>query len=269
MRLFPAGVCVVGANATVTGSRVDRRLARLALARPAAGRQLDRPQPRLHEVLRSAGAFGVSILRGDQADIAEPFARGTRRRLVARRVQTGRGDGRPLSPTRSRWIECRMWAEYEAGDHTFFVGEVVALEEGENGPGTRLRGHGYVPSRPAVAVYEKSSLDSRVVFDLDGVLVDSERLWDEVREQLARERGGRWHDRAQADMMGMSSTEWSRYMHDVIGLAESPGGDQRRGRAAPARALPGIATALAARRRGCRAPGRRWPLGLASSSNPR
>ena len=61
-----------------------------------------------------------------------------------------------------------------------------------------------------------------VVFDLDGVIVDSEHLWDEVREELARERGGRWHERAQADMMGMSSTEWSRYMHDVIGLAESP-----------------------------------------------
>jgi HAD superfamily hydrolase (TIGR01509 family) len=61
-----------------------------------------------------------------------------------------------------------------------------------------------------------------IVFDLDGVLVDSEHVWDEVREELARERGGRWHDRAQADMMGMSSTEWSRYMHDVIGLAEPP-----------------------------------------------
>jgi HAD superfamily hydrolase (TIGR01509 family) len=61
-----------------------------------------------------------------------------------------------------------------------------------------------------------------VVFDLDGVLVDSEHVWDEVREELARERGGRWHDRAQADMMGMSSTEWSRYMHDVIGLREPP-----------------------------------------------
>jgi HAD superfamily hydrolase (TIGR01509 family) len=61
-----------------------------------------------------------------------------------------------------------------------------------------------------------------VVFDLDGVIVDSEHLWDEVREELARERGGRWHDRAQADMMGMSSPEWSRYMHDVIGLDESP-----------------------------------------------
>ena len=59
-----------------------------------------------------------------------------------------------------------------------------------------------------------------VVFDLDGVLVDSEHVWDEVREALARERGGRWHPRAQADMMGMSSVEWSRYMHDVIGLTE-------------------------------------------------
>jgi HAD superfamily hydrolase (TIGR01509 family) len=61
-----------------------------------------------------------------------------------------------------------------------------------------------------------------VVFDLDGVLVDSEHVWDDVRETLARERGGRWHDRAQADMMGMSSGEWSHYMHDVIGLTEPP-----------------------------------------------
>jgi len=61
-----------------------------------------------------------------------------------------------------------------------------------------------------------------VIFDMDGVIVDSEHVWDEVRQQLAQERGGRWHARAQADMMGMSSVEWSRYMHDVIGLAESP-----------------------------------------------
>ncbi len=61
-----------------------------------------------------------------------------------------------------------------------------------------------------------------VVFDLDGVIVDSEQVWDEVREQLVRERGGRWHDGAQAAMMGMSSPEWSRYMHDELGLPESP-----------------------------------------------
>jgi HAD superfamily hydrolase (TIGR01509 family) len=61
-----------------------------------------------------------------------------------------------------------------------------------------------------------------VIFDLDGVLVDSEHVWNDAREQLARERGGRWHERAQRDMMGMSSPEWSRYMHDVIGLVEPP-----------------------------------------------
>ena len=61
-----------------------------------------------------------------------------------------------------------------------------------------------------------------VVFDMDGVIVDSEQVWDDVREQLAKERGGRWHDGAQAAMMGMSSPEWSTYMHDEIGLSESP-----------------------------------------------
>ena len=61
-----------------------------------------------------------------------------------------------------------------------------------------------------------------VVFDLDGLLLDTEQVWDEVREGLVRERGGQWHDRAQADMMGMSSTEWSRYLHEELGLAEPP-----------------------------------------------
>jgi HAD superfamily hydrolase (TIGR01509 family) len=106
-----------------------------------------------------------------------------------------------------------------------------------------------------------------VVFDLDGVLVDSEHVWDEVREELAHERGGRWHERAQADMMGMSSLEWSRYMHDVIGLADAP--DEisaevvRRMRDRYARKLPLIEGAVEAVRRlhG------RYPLGLASSSN--
>jgi HAD superfamily hydrolase (TIGR01509 family) len=61
-----------------------------------------------------------------------------------------------------------------------------------------------------------------VVVDLDGVVVDSEQVWDDVREQLVRERGGRWNETAQADMMGMSSPEWSRYLHDELGLEESP-----------------------------------------------
>jgi len=61
-----------------------------------------------------------------------------------------------------------------------------------------------------------------VVFDLDGVLVDSDHIWHEVREGFARERGGSWSDRSEADMTGMSSTEWSRYMHDVVGISDPP-----------------------------------------------
>ena len=106
-----------------------------------------------------------------------------------------------------------------------------------------------------------------VIFDLDGVLIDSEHVWDEVREALAHERGGRWHERAQADMMGMSSTEWSRYMHDVIGLSESPeeinGEVVRRMEARYAEHLPLIEGAVDAVRR--LAP--TFRLALASSSN--
>ena len=106
-----------------------------------------------------------------------------------------------------------------------------------------------------------------VVFDLDGVLVDSEHVWDEARRQLARERGGRWHDRASRDMMGMSSLEWSRYMHDVIGLEDAPEDISaevvRRLEEIYRRDLPLFEGAAAAVERVAA----RWPLGLASSSN--
>ena len=55
-------------------------------------------------------------------------------------------------------------------------------------------------------------MSDAVVFDLDGVIVDSEHVWDEVREAYTRERGGRYTDRATREMMGMSSLEWSAYM---------------------------------------------------------
>jgi HAD superfamily hydrolase (TIGR01509 family) len=106
-----------------------------------------------------------------------------------------------------------------------------------------------------------------VVFDLDGVIVDSEHVWDEVRQRLAEERGGRWHDQASRDMMGMSSPEWSRYMHDVIGLAEPPEEINaevvRRLVAVYREQLPLLDGAVEA----VGALAGRWPLGLASSSN--
>ena len=106
-----------------------------------------------------------------------------------------------------------------------------------------------------------------VVFDLDGVLLDTEELWDEARRELAAERGGRWPADAQQEMMGMSSPEWSRYMHDVVGLAESPEEISAEVVARLERLyrerLPLLDGAVEAVRR----IGSRWPLGIASSSN--
>jgi HAD superfamily hydrolase (TIGR01509 family) len=106
-----------------------------------------------------------------------------------------------------------------------------------------------------------------VVLDLDGVILETEALWNEVREGLTRERGGRWSDRAQADMMGMSSIEWSRYLHDELGVLEPPEEISRevvrRMAERYAEDLPLIDGAVDAVKRLAH----RWPLGLASSAN--
>jgi HAD superfamily hydrolase (TIGR01509 family) len=106
-----------------------------------------------------------------------------------------------------------------------------------------------------------------VVFDLDGLLIESEELWNEVREELVRERGGSWTESAQRDMMGMSSTEWSRYIHAELGVPDPP---ERINELVVERmaeryrsSLPLLAGAVEAVRRIAA----RWPLGLASSSN--
>lgn len=111
-------------------------------------------------------------------------------------------------------------------------------------------------------------MTSAVVFDLDGVIVDSEQVWDEVREQYARERGGTYSARSTRDMMGMSSVEWSRYMAEVVGVPGTPeqiNADivalmlERYGEAPPL--IPGAVEAV-------RRIAARWPLAIASSSNP-
>jgi HAD superfamily hydrolase (TIGR01509 family) len=62
-----------------------------------------------------------------------------------------------------------------------------------------------------------------VIFDLDGVLVDSEALWDQSRREVVGETGGRWLPDATDAMLGMSSTEWSAFLHDRLGVPLPPG----------------------------------------------
>jgi HAD superfamily hydrolase (TIGR01509 family) len=111
-------------------------------------------------------------------------------------------------------------------------------------------------------------LTAAVVFDLDGVIVDSEHVWDEVRARYARESGGRYTDTATRDMMGMSSVEWSRYMSETLGVPGTPEEInaavvsrmlERYGEAPPV--VPGAVEAV-------RRIAARWPLAIASSSNP-
>jgi HAD superfamily hydrolase (TIGR01509 family) len=106
-----------------------------------------------------------------------------------------------------------------------------------------------------------------VVFDLDGVLIDSEQVWAQAREQVARAHGGHWHGGATRAMMGMSAPEWSQYMHSALGVAQSPGeiSDEVVARLLALYRerlplLPGARAALAAL-------AEHWPLGLASSAN--
>jgi HAD superfamily hydrolase (TIGR01509 family) len=61
-----------------------------------------------------------------------------------------------------------------------------------------------------------------LVFDLDGVLLDSEQVWNEAKEELVREQGGRWREDAPRKMMGMSSPEWAGYLHDELGVPLEP-----------------------------------------------
>ena len=106
-----------------------------------------------------------------------------------------------------------------------------------------------------------------VVFDLDGILVQSEELWDAARRELAEEHGIEWPGDATDAMMGMSSKEWSRYMHDEVGVPDSPEAINEKVLAWVEKRyredLPWIEGAQEAVRRMADA----FPLGLATSSN--
>jgi HAD superfamily hydrolase (TIGR01509 family) len=111
------------------------------------------------------------------------------------------------------------------------------------------------------------STPAAVIFDLDGVLIDSETAWNDARRELVQRRGGTWTAEAPRTMMGMSSVEWSRYMSDELGVpmkgheistsvvAEL---ERRYGEHLPL--IPGALEAVARL-------AERWPLGLASSAN--
>ena len=133
MRRIPAAVAVVTVDAdgqrlglTVTsfGSlSLDPPLAGVAISRFAA----------LHELLREAGGFAVSVLEAGQEPLARHFARGTPPIALWSGIETRDGPRGPLLEGAVGWLECETWAQYPAGDHTLFVGRVESVVAGEPG----------------------------------------------------------------------------------------------------------------------------------------
>jgi HAD superfamily hydrolase (TIGR01509 family) len=105
-----------------------------------------------------------------------------------------------------------------------------------------------------------------VVFDLDGVLIDSEPVWERVRRGVVADNGGHWDPDTQDRLMGMSTGEWSRYLSADLGVAMTPEEVAQTVIVAMANAyrehlplLPGAAETVTRM-------SSRWTLGLASSS---
>jgi flavin reductase (DIM6/NTAB) family NADH-FMN oxidoreductase RutF len=148
MRRFPSGVAVL--TAEVDGERVGATigsLVSLSLEPPLVGVSIGK-QGSLHEPLRRADGFAISLLGEGQEGVAQHFARSGIPPLalwVSTRTRPGH-TGAPLLEDAIGWIECHTRARHDAGDHTFFVGVIVSLELGRGArPLVYLQGEYVVP----------------------------------------------------------------------------------------------------------------------------
>jgi flavin reductase (DIM6/NTAB) family NADH-FMN oxidoreductase RutF len=146
MRRFPAPVAVVTAKldderyGLTVGSLVS-----LSLQPPLVGISIGR-ESSSHEPIRRAGRFAVSLLSGEQEWVAQHFARrGIPPIALWAGVEVRDGECGPLVHGALAWLDCRTWAEYEAGDHTIFVGEVLRGERGTDDSGLVYRYTRYFP----------------------------------------------------------------------------------------------------------------------------
>ena len=147
MRRFAAPVAVV--TAIVDDERFGLTvgsLVSLSLAPPLVGISIGKDSSS-HEPIRRAGGWAASLLAGEQAHIAQHFAR-SGIPPVALWVGTSVRDGRrgPLVEGALGWLECKTISEHDAGDHTIFIGEVESIELGAGGEGLVYRGGTYHPA---------------------------------------------------------------------------------------------------------------------------
>jgi flavin reductase (DIM6/NTAB) family NADH-FMN oxidoreductase RutF len=142
MRRYPVGVSVVAVD--LEGERLGvtvASLCSLALEPPLVSISIAH-QASLHELLRAAGGYAVSMLAADQLALAQHFARGVPPIAMWHGIATVEGAaGAPLHVGALGWLECVVEREIVVGTHTFFVCAVRKLELGEDAPPlVRVRG---------------------------------------------------------------------------------------------------------------------------------
>jgi flavin reductase (DIM6/NTAB) family NADH-FMN oxidoreductase RutF len=143
-RRWPAGVSVVVAE--VDGRRhglTVSSLVSLSLDPPLVGISIAQ-QASLHELLRDAGEWGVSVLSGDQEHLAQHFARSVPPIALWNGIELREDDPRLLKDA-AGWLVARTVDQLTTGDHTFFVGEVLSLEEGHAPSSLTYVHRGYKP----------------------------------------------------------------------------------------------------------------------------
>jgi flavin reductase len=125
----PVSVVTVDVAGQAAGLTVDS-IVPLSIDPPLVGIALRR-HAALHELLRQAGAFAISVLASGQEQLAQHFARGVPPIGLWTGIETSKGGlDAPLIEGALGWIECRLSSELLAGDHTFFVGEVTSVRRG-------------------------------------------------------------------------------------------------------------------------------------------
>ena len=145
MRRYPVGVAV--ATVEVDGTRLGLTLSSLvslALEPPLVGISVAR-QAAFHELLREAGGFAVSLLAGDQLELARHFARGVPPIAMWPGIAVRESSRGPLLDGAVGWLECELGSELPAGDHTFFLGRVERAEPGSDKPPLLRLGGEYRP----------------------------------------------------------------------------------------------------------------------------
>lgn len=130
MRRFPAGVAIVTVD--LEGERLGLTIGTLiplSLEPPLVGFAVRRAAA-LHELLRRSGTFGASLLASGQEGLAQHFARGVPPIALWEGIEVRESDGPPLLAGAIGWLTGDISAELPAGEDTFFVAEVLSVEEG-------------------------------------------------------------------------------------------------------------------------------------------